>query len=127
MNIKLFLTIAAVVAMLYALAFLLIPADLVGLFGGLGDPHVYGALRLFGAAMLAWGLIMWFARDFRDWDAVRGVLTGTVVGLVVLLVVNIWNTMQGVVNARGWSSTTVLALLLLGALYSLSTGLRKAV
>jgi hypothetical protein len=30
--------------------------------------------RLFGGALLAWGAIIWFAKDFRDEAAVRGVL-----------------------------------------------------
>ena len=33
------------------------------------------------------GLIVWFARDFRDWAAVRGVLIASVVGLAVQLAV----------------------------------------
>jgi len=103
----------------------LIPQKLVELHGGLLDPHVFGALRLYGAALLALGLILWFARDFREWHAVRGVLVGYAVGNVVILIVNVWNTFQGVVNARAWASTVVIALLLFGALYFLSIGSRS--
>lgn len=125
MNTKLFLTIAAIVAILYGIGFVLIPGNVVLLFGGPPEPHVKLNLQFCGAALLAWGVIGWFARDFRDWAAVRGVLIGSVVGYVVLLLVNLWGTMQGLLNALVWSSTIVLLLLLLGALYCLSTGSRK--
>jgi hypothetical protein len=74
---------------------------------------------------LAWGLIVWFARDFRDWGAVRGVLIASVVGLAVDIVINVWATLLGWLNASAWGSTAVLALLLLGGAYQLSIGARK--
>lgn len=86
-------------------------------FGGPPEPHVTLNLQYCGAALLAWGVIGWMARDFRDWDAVRGVLIGTAVGDVVLTVLNLWATYQGLLNSLSWTSTIVSVLLLLGALY----------
>jgi hypothetical protein len=71
--------------------------------------------------MLAWALIVWFARDFRSWDAVRGVLIASIVGLAVNIIINVWATLQGWLNANAWGSTVVLALLLLGGVYHLAT------
>jgi len=82
-------------------------------------------LRFCGAAVLAWGLIVWFARDFRHWDAVRSVLIASVVGLTVDIVINIWATLQGWLNANAWGSTVVLLVLLLGGAYQLSFGERR--
>jgi len=42
--------------------------------------------QLFGGALLAWGVIGWFIRDFSG-EAVRGVLIGTVIGDVVSLII----------------------------------------
>jgi uncharacterized protein YjeT (DUF2065 family) len=125
MNTKLYLTIAAVVAILYALGFLLIPVQASLFFSGFAEPRAVVNLRFCGAAVLAWGLIVWFARDFRDWHAVRGVLIASVVGLAVDIVINVWATLQGWLNANAWGSTVVLALLLLGGAYQLSIGARK--
>jgi hypothetical protein len=87
MDTKLYLTIAAVVAILYALGFLLIPVEASLFFSGFAEPRAILNMRFCGAAVLAWGLIVWFARDFRDWAAVRGVLIASVVGLAVQLAV----------------------------------------
>ena len=126
MNTKLYLTIAAVVAILYALGFLLIPVQASLFFSGFAEPRAVLNLRFCGAAVLAWGLIVWFARDFRDWPAVRGVLIASVVGLAIDIVINVWATLLGWLSANAWGSTVVLLLLLLGGAYQLSIGARKA-
>ena len=95
MDTKLYLTIAAIVAILFGLGFLLIPANVIPLYGVPLSPHVITNARFFGSALLAWGVITWFARDFQEWAAVRGVLIGSVVGDIVGGLVNIWGTMRG--------------------------------
>ena len=122
MNTKLYLTIAAVVAILYALAFLLIPARASLFFSDFAEPRAVLYLRFCGAAILAWGLIVWIARGFRDWDAVRGVLIGSVVGLAINIILNVAATVAGWLNMKAWGTTVVLVLLLLGGIYELVEG-----
>jgi hypothetical protein len=122
MSTKLYLTIAAVVAILYALAFLLIPARASLFFSSFAEPRAVLYLRFCGAAILAWGLIAWFARNFRDWEAVRGVLIGSVVGLALNIILNVAATVAGWLNAKAWGTTVVLVLLLLGGIYELLEG-----
>ena len=125
MDTRLYLTIAAVVAILYALAFLLIPVQASLFFSDFAEPRAVLYLRFCGAAVLAWGLIVWFARDFRNRDAVRGVLIASIVGLAVNIILTVWATVQGWLNANAWGSTVVLVLLLAGAVYQLSFGARE--
>ena len=122
MDTRLYLTIASVVAILYAAAFLLIPVSASLFFSDFAEARAVLYVRFCGAAVLAWGLIVWFARDFRECDAVRGVLIGSVVGLVITIIIKVWATLQGWLNANAWGSTIVLFLLLLGGVYELSTG-----
>ena len=70
--------------------------------------------------------MLWFAKDFRDLEAVRGVLIANVVADLVGLLLNLWATFQGLLNAVAWTSTIVYVLLLAGSLYFLVTGSRKA-
>ena len=124
MDARLYLTIAAIVAILYALAFLVIPVRASLFFSGFAEPRAVLYLRFCGAAVLAWGLIVWFARDFRDWGAIRSVLIASVIGLAVNIIINVWATLGGWLNANAWGSTVVLALLLLGGAYQLALGER---
>ena len=102
MNTKLYLTVAAVVAILCALAFLLIPVQASLFFSNFAEPRAILYLRFCGAAILAWGLIVWFARNFEGRYAVRSVLIASVVGLAVNIAINVWATLQGWLNARAW-------------------------
>jgi hypothetical protein len=126
MDSKLYLTIAAILAILYGIGFVLIPGNLLPLYGVPAEPHTVLAIQFFGSALLGVGVIEWFARDFRDWAAVRGVLMAAVVSDVIGLLVNIWGTMQGLLNALAWTTTIIYVLLLLGALYCLFAGSRKS-
>ena len=125
MSTRLYLTIAAIVAILYALAFLLFPVQASLLFSDFAEPRAVLYLRFCGAAVFAWGLIVWFARDFQEWDAVRSVLIASIVGLAANLIINVWATFQGWLNGNAWGSTVVLFLLLVGAVYELSAGSRR--
>jgi hypothetical protein len=122
MSTRLYLTIAAVVAILYGAAFLLIPVQASLIFSSFAEPRAVLYLRFCGAAILAWGLIVWFARDFHDWPAVRSVLIASVVGLAINLIINITATLEGWLNSNAWGSTVVLGLLLIGGVYQLATG-----
>src|SRR5260370_24552623 len=121
-----FLTINSILAILYGLAFVLIPANSFAIYGVAAEPHVILNLQFFGSALLTLAVVLWFAKDFRDWEAVRGVLIANVVGDVVGLLINLWGTFQGLINAMAWTSTIVYILLIAGSLYFLSTGSRKA-
>ena len=61
------LTITAVVAVLYGLAFVLIPDTINALYGVPSAPHTALYTRFFGSALLGFGVINWFAKDFRSW------------------------------------------------------------
>jgi hypothetical protein len=119
---RLFLTIDAVVAVLFGLAFVLMPTASLAVYGTPPDPHTALAAQFFGAALIGLGVVFWFARDFGDWDAVRGVLIASAIGDIFGGGVNLLGTFQGLLNGMAWSSTVIYALLLVGALYCLSAG-----
>ncbi len=90
------------------------------IYGVPADPHTALEVQFFGSALIWVGAVAWFAKDFRDWDAVRGVLIANVVGTIVGGGVNLLGTFQGLMNGMAWSSTVIYALLLVGALDRLS-------
>jgi ABC-type Fe3+-siderophore transport system permease subunit len=102
MGARLYLTVAAVVAILYAAAFLIIPVQASLFFNSFAEPRAVLYLRFCGAAILARGLIVWFARNFRDWQPVRSILVCSIVGLVVNIIITIWATLEaGLTPTRG--------------------------
>jgi hypothetical protein len=103
-------------------AFLLLPIQASLIFSSFAEPRAVLYLRFCGAAVLAWGLILWFARDFRDWPAVRSVLIASLAGLAINLIINITATLDGWLNSNAWGSTVVLTLLLIGGVFQLKAG-----
>jgi hypothetical protein len=75
--------------------------------------------RLFGGALLTFGVILWLARDFRDEAAVRAALIGGLAGDVVNLVVATMGTLAGTTNALGWSTVLIYLFGAVGSGYFL--------
>jgi hypothetical protein len=115
MNTRNVLTIAAVIALLFAVGFLLIPASIGLLYGFTGSPAEVLITRFFGSALLALGLINWLARD-ADYATLRPILLGNMIGDGVGALVGMMGTVSGVTNALGWS--TVVLYLLLGLAFA---------
>jgi hypothetical protein len=122
MNAKTFLTISAVIAVLFGLAFVLAPTTAGSVYGVPPDPHTALTLQFFGSVLIGIAAVNWFAKDFGDWEAVRGVLIANLIGDAVGGGVNLLGTFQGLLNGMAWSSTIIYALLVIGSLYCLSMG-----
>jgi peptidoglycan/LPS O-acetylase OafA/YrhL len=116
------LTITAVVAVLYGLGFVLMPDTINAIYGVPSDPHTALYTRFFGSALLGFGVINWFAKDFHNWEAIRGVLTSIVVTTAIGGLIALYAVVAGLSNAMTWTSVVVYALLLAGAVYCLSQG-----
>jgi len=122
MDTKLFLAISAVIALLYGIAFILIPNVLLSAYGVQSNPSAVLGFRYFGVTLLGLGLITWLVRESRDWTALRGVLIGLAVGDAVGTVLSIWATLAGLMNGMGWSAVLIYLILLVGCVYCLSVG-----
>jgi len=119
MAIKMFFTILAVLSFLFGIGFVLAPDQVLANYGIEHSPALALLGRLFGGALLALGVILWLARDFREEAAVRAVLVSTLVGGVVNLVVAIVGTLAGTTNALGWSTVLIYLLAAVGSGYFL--------
>jgi hypothetical protein len=125
MTAKTFLTIGSIFAILYGLGFLLLPGPSTTMYGAEPEPHLVLLVRYFGSALLTIGVLQWFGKDFRDWEAIRGVLIAITVLNGVGLLLTLWGLVEGLLSATGWSSVVVNAAFFAGALYCLSAGARK--
>jgi len=125
MDVRLFLAIAAVIAVVYGIGFILIPSVVLGLYGVESSASAVLGFRYFGATLLSLGLANWIIRESSDWTAIRGLLIANAAGNVVGLVVSVAATLVETMNGMGWSAVLIYLVLLLGYLYFLSVGARQ--
>ena len=125
MTAKTFLTISSIFAILYGLSFLLTPGQSIAAFGSEPEPHLVLVVRFLGSVLLAFGALVWFSKDFPDWEAIRAVLIAIIVLNVLNLLLNLWGMAQGLLNAMVWLNIIVNIIFLGGALYSLSAARRQ--
>ncbi|OSI23732.1 hypothetical protein BST65_20700 [Bradyrhizobium canariense] len=113
--------IVTVLAIPHGIAFNLMP-DLVAASYGLSpSPDVALAGRLFGGALLAWGGMLWSARNFRDDGAVRAVLVCTCIPEIIGLLTVVMATMAGTMNTMGWIAALIYLFGAAGCGYFLLT------
>ncbi len=123
---KRFLAIAAIVTLFNGLLYTLASDLALPTYNLTPTPAAVLGFRLFGAALLTFGLILWFLRELREWIAIRGLLIGASVGNIVGLIVSAQATISGVMNGSGWLFVATYGILLLCYVYSLWALARKA-
>lgn len=119
MTYKNFLSIASIVAFLFALGFILMPGQVMSFYNV--ELNAGGILigRLFGAALLGFGLLNWFGRDFSENGAKQAVLTANLASDALGFIFMLIGQLGGVpgINALGWSSVLIYLLLAAGFAY----------
>ena len=109
-------TFASIVAFIFALGFIFMPARLTSFYNvTLNDAGILVA-QLFGAALLGYGLLNWFGRDFDDNDARQALLTANFGADTVGFIFALLGQLGGVsgVNSLGWSTVIIYLILAAG-------------
>jgi len=119
MNFRIMFILNAFVSVLLGAVFLFVPGRALNLFGTETFVATLLVSRLFGTAMLALGLLLWFAKDITEEAVQRGMgialLVGSVAGLVVTIVGMFAS--NAVIRSNGWIAMLVYVLLGLGYAY----------
>ena len=116
---KNFLTFASVVAFIFALGFILIPARLLSFYNVTVNEAGLLISQLFGATLLGFALLNWSARGFGMGEATQAVLTANLVTDTIGLIFALIGQLGGVpgVNALGWSTVVIYLILAAGFAY----------
>lgn len=108
------LIIAAVITLVFGLGFVLLPEQLLSLYGITLTAAGIFIARLFGAALIGYAVLNWLIKDTEDAGARRAIaITGSMhaaIGFVVFLIAQL----GGVLNALGWFNVAIYLLLALG-------------
>jgi hypothetical protein len=121
MNYRIMFALNSVVAFLFGLGFLFVPNRALGLFGTETFVSTVLLARLFGAAMLGLGLVLWFAKDVREASIQKGLGIALLVTAVTGLVVTSLGTFtsHAVLRTNGWAVMLVYLIFGLGYVYLL--------
>jgi len=114
MKLETFLTIAAVIAIVFGLGFVAAPARMLTQYGIEASPGTAIMARFFGGALLNLGFVLFLARHVIEPVTRTGIVRGSLIGAAVGLLVALHGQRIGAVNALGWSTVAVYAFLLLG-------------
>lgn len=126
MSYRILFVIDAVLAFLFGLAFLFVPERVLGLFG---TTEKYASTlllaRFFGTALLALGLVLWFAKDAEE-GVLRGVGIALIVGALAGLIVTLLGTFSSgaVIRSNSWIAMLLYLLAGLGSAYLVFLGPR---
>jgi exosortase/archaeosortase len=117
MKLKSFLSIAGTLAVVFGLGFAGFPARTLTLYGVVATPGTTILARFLGATLLDIGFVLLLVRGVTEQPARRGVVWGSLAGAVLGLLVAVHGQRIGAVNAFGWSSVAIYAMLTLGYAY----------
>jgi hypothetical protein len=111
------LVVSAVIGAVFGVAFVVASGPLAAIYGITLDRAGMLMAQLFGASLIAFAVLDWFARNVTDPQARQAVVLANLVGNVIGFVVILIGQLGGIANALGWSSVAIYALLALGFAY----------
>jgi hypothetical protein len=116
MKLSNFLVVKAIISLAFGIAFVLIPAAVMSLYGITLDSTGVFMARFIGACLIGIGLICWFDRS-ADHEALQGITLALFVGDTVGFIIALLGQLSGLMNALGWVIVAIWLLLALGLGY----------
>lgn len=110
MNYRTLFMINSLIAFLLGAAFLVVPSMAITRFGVDNYASTQMVARFFGSAMLALGLLLWFAKDVPSEGLQKGMGAALLVGAVAGLAVAILGMAGGALRTNGWLVILVYVL-----------------
>ena len=121
MSIKTLMIINAIVAIVFGVVFVIIPAQVFSMYGFGGESNIQLIYmgQLFGTSLIGFGLLTWTARNASDSEARKAIVFALFLSDVIGFVVALIAQLNNVVNSLGWSTVAIYLLLGLGFGYFL--------
>ncbi len=114
MKLSTFMPIAAVIALGFGLAFILVPTQTMSLYGVVLEEAGQWLGRYLGSAFIGIAVLNWSARKAPEGEALRAVVLGDFVLSVTGLIVAVLDVIYGSGNALVWSTVVLYLFLTLG-------------
>jgi hypothetical protein len=114
MKLSILMVINTVIAAVFGIAFVLIPWQVFSFYGVQPNPVLNYMGQLFGAALIAIGVLTWSARKTDDSDARRAIIQALFIGDSIGFIAALIGQLSNVVNNLGWSTVVIYLLLAIG-------------
>jgi len=114
MKLKVLFIITAIVAIVFGVIFVIIPAQLYSLYGIESGAGLNYMGQLFGAALIGIGLISWQSRNAADSDARKAIIFSFFIADGIGFVVALIGQLNEVLGSLGWLTVAIYFLLSLG-------------
>ena len=111
-----FLLVKAVISLAFGIAFALVPAAVMSLYGVTLNSGGAFMARFLGACLIGIGLICWLDRN-ADPQVLQGITLALCIGDTVGFIVALLGQLSGLTNALGWVNVVIWLLLALGLGY----------
>ncbi len=114
MKLKILFIITAIIAIVFGVVFVIIPAQVYSLYSIESGAGMNYMGQLFGAALIAIGLISWQSRNAADSDARRAIILAIFIADGIGFVIALIGQLNDVVGSLGWLTVAIYFLLSLG-------------
>lgn len=122
MKLKTWMTVKAIVCIVFGLGFVILPSFVMNLYDvNLGEGGVY-MTRLLGQAFILLSLLLWLVRNTDEAATRRAFALAILVGDLIGFVISLQGQLAGSVNALGWVTVIIYLVLALGFGYFLLPG-----
>jgi hypothetical protein len=114
MSYKVIFVINALIAIVFGIAFLVVPTIALKQFGVDEYASTKLVLQFFGTGLLTIGLLAWFAKNVTDASVQRGMGVAMLIGSLAGLVMAVIGVATGAVRILGWLAIVLYAVFVLG-------------
>ena len=117
MKFSTFMVIYAVVSAVFGLGFVLMPGQILSIYGVEPDAALRLIGQFFGAAIISLAILAWLVRNLSNSEARQAIVLALFVGETLGFVMALIGQLNGILNALGWSVVVVYLVFALGLAY----------
>ncbi len=114
MKLKILFIINAIVAIVFGVAFVLIPAKVYSMYAIESGAGLDYMGQLFGAALIGYGLIAWLVRKAADSDSSRAIILAFFIASGIGFVIALIGQLNEIIGSLGWLTVAIYLLLTIG-------------
>ncbi len=111
MNRSTIMSVAAVITFVFGLGFILVPAQVMAIYGQTLDANGQWIARYLGSAFIGIAILNWMARLSDDSLALRAIVLADLAASATGLVVAFLDALRGQGNGLVWSTVVIYLLL----------------